>query len=602
MLRAALLCLCVSQPGLSQQSGCDYHPHQNWFFVNPNLRKAFVTGTLLQKTRRSTSDADWNFFLQPDDGSFLKNSSNHANDNGIVELEIDSRGNPANLNDLFPNGARVEVYGEWVEDSGHDDKSEIHPIYWIRTLNRNPASIFVGQDDSGRFVDATGVRYETIDFAIPVEFPLVTPTIHPPSRTQLFHEVGKLARGTAGAYAWPGTFSISADLQSWWFNNCEWTGVARAGWSPVYWSTVESSTAPLLTESVTYWVSIENHPDGTAQKIAGVDVDVQLASPAGVPFTHSEWDYESSSGITGMIHVVVPQAPHKIHFSMPYAPADDFNQHTWRVNVFATTMSGNISHTGSIQDAVSVDRTVAIESRVYGIIPSSISFSRTDKSGKPGVCADNVHLTVNRTGLLPQIGLRNGSLGWSVAVLRNADGSNNSNPAVVPVTVSAPLSNAGFTAVTFSPPSEEELALQWQHLTAGETNLSRVKVTASAVTELGENVSATEVLSAQCGIGSMPLKMFLDYSYRYLGSLHLAGELEEAMKKAKPEDRRWLAALHRFEQGEKITPAESELLLNRAMMGSKLPALRARPTLKRNLQDSSGRLGSGHATIPTNRR
>jgi hypothetical protein len=104
-----------------------------------------VQGFVVDDPHLSTGflfDGDWCFSIRPTRGfsRFLVNSHNFINLDGTIECEIEPAQHLKDLGvdvvsnaviDQFlgsPKGRWVTVFGTWVEDSSHDDKTEIHPI------------------------------------------------------------------------------------------------------------------------------------------------------------------------------------------------------------------------------------------------------------------------------------------------------------------------------------------------------------------------------------------------------------------------------------------------------------------------------------------
>jgi len=587
-----LFCLPILFTGIpnaiAQQSGCETHPLQDWNWIDSNKPLVHITGTISKTINHNTGrvwhDGDWNIYVVPDDSSVLKNSRGQTNSNGEIEFEVNTRGEPSDLRQHFPVGSRIEGYGEWVEDTGHTDdhpKTELHPLYWMRTLNQNPVTIFMGQDDTGRFVDAQNLLWEGFESTIPAQYPLVRPGAIPPSNTQIFHESSKIARGTTKAYVSPSAYVFWVYLDSWLFSDCESVGRIFSGDSPYYFGTIERSTASLLKETLTYSVGTEV---GTGQKIAFLKVEAELESPPQGSLAYSKWEYESSAGpIIGTIEETKTQPPHKVVFSMPYAPTLSYNQNMWRLDVSAST---NPYDEGLPQNpsefAQNVERTFVTEGRTYVLDKSKISFKRTEKGG--GVCPDAVYLTIDQSKLLPQITLR--SIKWSAKIIQDANGYTVNNPIEVLITHQNPLNDLGFFAQTYNatyndPDKDKRFDVRWKQLSRGQPNLSQIAVTANGVTELGEQVEATELLSALCGLAPFNYNKIMDYSYRLIASKGLRGELYKVIKKVNRSDKKWLEALARFSKGEQISKREQRIILSKAREGSRLPAIPRKKKLKK---------------------
>ena len=65
----------------------------------------------------------------------------------------------------FPSGHHVIARGYWVYDTGHDDKTELHPLRMIMgdPYYENPFWLFVPQDGSARFIVGSEPISELVD-------------------------------------------------------------------------------------------------------------------------------------------------------------------------------------------------------------------------------------------------------------------------------------------------------------------------------------------------------------------------------------------------------------------------------------------------------
>lgn len=361
----------------AQQSGCGTNPFQDWYYVDANRPFVTLQGTIHKTIKHNVGDwfddGDWNIHVNPFDKSFLKNRSGRVNADGLIELEVNSRGNPSDLAARFPIGTRVEASGAWVDDTGHDGKTELHPVDWMRTVDTNPVSLFVAQDDTGRFVNAELVLWESFDFPLQSIYPKVTPWAIPPSQTQILTEDAKIARGTTKGYMGPENYNLWVFLDNSWFSDCESVGRVIYGDSPYYFGTISRSTAPLLRETVSYSVSTEV---GTGQKIALIKVAAELATlpqaepyvgEPGVPpggLAYTKWRYESNAGtIIGTVEET-KTGPHRLEFSMPYAPALGYNQSSWQLSVTGASVPfGQSIPATSMDFADPVSRIMVFEGR-----------------------------------------------------------------------------------------------------------------------------------------------------------------------------------------------------------------------------------------------
>lgn len=581
LCRTVAFASVLVQVGLAhaQQSGCGTNPFQDWYYIHPSLRFVTLQGTIAQKIHLNVGDwfddGDWNIHVKPFEGSYLVNNQGRANANGLIELEVNSRGTPGDMAARFPVGTVVEANGAWVRDTGHNQKTELHPVEWIRTVNTNPVNLFVAQDDTGRFVNAELVLWEPFDFPLTSSYPKVTPWYIPPSQTQMLEESAKVARGTTRGELGPESYRLWVFLDSWWFSNCEVIGQVTYGDSPYYFGTMTRSTVPLLKETVTYSVATDI---GTGQKIAMIKVAAELetlpqAEPyegePGIPpggLAYSKWRYESTAGTVVGTLEETKTGPHRFEFSMPYAPAIGYNQNTWQMTVtgssvpYASTMPAE-----SKAQARQVSRIMISEGRTYALDKSTISL----KWERKAACTDPIYLTVDESKLLPQIGIR--GIRWFVTIERDGDGFSVTNPVEAQVAPQSPLDTPGFTASTYPSPNDKRLDVAWKPLPSGLPNLSRLAVTVRAVTELGEEADFTLLVTPNCGIGGYSFAQIVDFSARRIHKAGYDGEWYRAAESATSEDKPWIEALWKFMDGRRLTKEEERLVLSGAAEGADLP-------------------------------
>lgn len=588
-----------------QQSGCGTVPYQDWYWVSSTEPFKTIRGTLVDRPHEYGEDSlwadyDWNFYVVPDDRSVLINSNKYANWNGQIEFEVCTFGWPMGVPDAFPPGSRIEAYGEWVEDYGHDPlqhdtpvpvppdsdkyggKTELHPLYWIKTLDQNPIKVFVAQDMSGRFVDAQNLLWQSVDYptGLPM-YPYVRPGIVPPSGTLVYFETASIARGVARNYASPEGYTVFVQLEPGYFSDCEDRArVYVPERSPHYLGSILKSSAPLLKETLQYSVS-QLVDDPNHQKMASLRVEVELLDPPGslvgmpdspqVPILWSHWEYESSAGTTiGTVREDKTAAPHRLVFTMPYSPALGYKQSSWRMSVVGGTADNGPAE--PLDYTSNLSRALVTEGRTYAILPSHISLSTTEKWS--GGCPRTVYLTIDKSKLLPDVGLW--SLEWRVKVLRDVNGQTVQNPSEVLISPGSLLETQGFSIQTYPHPNEERLDVIWKKLAS--PNLAKVQVIARGVTELGEEVSATSQLDAICSLGSYTRAQIMEYSYRFMVFHKIRGELYDprTLRTLTAEDRQWLVALGKFRRGEPLTQQEMKLLLDAALKGATLPEIKHR--------------------------
>src|SRR5207248_1769593 len=104
------------------------------------------------------ADYDWNINVATDLGYgwLLTNSYGDINENGLIELEIHvarAIRNAIWLPSRFPSGTWIEAKGWWVQDYGHDAKTELHPVKLLIGGKRTSQqfNVFAAQDESNRF-------------------------------------------------------------------------------------------------------------------------------------------------------------------------------------------------------------------------------------------------------------------------------------------------------------------------------------------------------------------------------------------------------------------------------------------------------------------
>jgi hypothetical protein len=128
---------------------------QSWTLINDSNATPSITGvvTSVHFSPGYTQDQDWNIDIRPDPGLnwVLKNLHGVANSNGAVETEINTL-DSLDFSSFFPVTMPVTAHGWWCQDSGHDDKAELHPIISLFGGTYDEFSFLVAQDVSGRFV------------------------------------------------------------------------------------------------------------------------------------------------------------------------------------------------------------------------------------------------------------------------------------------------------------------------------------------------------------------------------------------------------------------------------------------------------------------
>ena len=444
-----LLCIftCVPEIICQSRSGCALYPiqdiFQNWYYVDNGEPAATITGTISKVIHHNVGgifdDGDWWIYIRPDDPRYLVNSDGDANEDGMIECEIHTRGKPSNLRYLFPVGTRVEAYGDWVEDSGHGDKTELHPLYYLKMINTNQTNIFMGQDDSGRFINASSPNYQHFIFPISISPQLARPGYIPPSRTSIFHQSGTIARGTTMGVITPEGYTSWVFLDKWYFSDCELKGRVYYGDSPYFISTVRESIEQLLSDNIRYSVSTDI---STGIKIANLKVSIEVLDKPDFPMQEVEWTFESSAGVIGTSTVKQENPPFKLEFTMPYCPALDYNQNSWLVTmVGSNTALDSRFPEESEEFEKGFNRKYYTETRRYELPASEVSLDFTKKGGN---CGEVIYITVNEEKLLDEIKLRN--LQWYISIIRDENGFTIDNPQEILLDPLNPFENNGLKA------------------------------------------------------------------------------------------------------------------------------------------------------------
>src|SRR2546428_1048007 len=295
---------------------------QSWDLVSKNslFWKQRLTGvTSSIKINAGTfGDLDWNIKVPPDQSCYhlLRNQEGDQNDDGMVEAEVMSPEVGAlHLDEKFPPGEWVQIFGYWVEDSFHSEKTEIHPIVaMIRgTLSSDRFKIYMCQDASGRFVTSRWPVDEVWQNSLSFEIPMITNTFMvvsdtPPltatqNTTKLLRELATVDWTSKGmgdpdafvllmwndggtkvmAYQGPGGIDLVPRL------------LDDSGYVvPVYFAEFERSQATLLKEQIVSR-QLMRDVDGI-HKLLSVKLRISLLDPPGEQLAYSHWSYEETSG------------------------------------------------------------------------------------------------------------------------------------------------------------------------------------------------------------------------------------------------------------------------------------------------------------------
>ena len=593
----------------SDQAGCGTHVGQDWYLRNNSRPYIQVSGTIAKKVKINEDsfdpenfigifdDGDWNICLKPAPGEeyVLVNSigkvnkaSGLCNDDGLIELEVRAGPDflvslgpvPIDLPSIFPIGTEVTTYGQWVEDSGHDRKTELHPLQWMASRNMNPTWIWVSQDNTARF--ATPLNWGWFDLPLPIENTFVRPGAVPQSTTQIIHEQSRLHMDLGqSADATQAMASIGLDhvvrlkvqLDKGPFFDCEFAGggqIITEGSN--YLGRFELSSAPLLKDTISATVFKAHDVDtNTDYKTVRIDVAAELNSPPQGPLVYSKWRYDMGPGVakTETITIESP-SPHRRQFAWTYAPSQgpNWGKTSWSLDVVGATQPED----DSPKFEKPYQRTFIGERRIYQIVPSMISLVRYDKGSSTDINIDD-------SKLFPGVALT--TLNWTIEIKRNSVGIVPNPPKIFQVTPSTPTTIKGFSAqlLEFNHPIYHQLRIDW------DSCPNRTQLTATAVgeTELGENVSYALLVESPCGFSRFSYAEVREYFNRLISHRFGSKELYKVIRTASPEDQKWLIAFGRWEKGKDLTPKEVQLILEKATEGKSLPPVVKRKAVKRKL-------------------
>jgi len=579
-------------PPSNWQIGCSLWPGQEWWLndddpTDGNYRTLItMEGTVGTKIKLNNDDfyddGDWNIWIIPSPGYEWAAINYWGEQNprwgsippGWIEAEVSTEGEPlieAHLPDAFPPGTPIQAHGWWVFDTGHDRRTELHPLVWMKSVNRNPFWIFVAQDITARFVVVLNPVHEGFGLDLPLSETIVHPGISTPSLTYILEEESYVS---SGASVWGRAVvdkaQVSMKLEPTYFNNCEMEGrVIKA--RPAYLGKFTYSTSSLLNETVEYSVVKDVH---TSQKTSFVKVTAELTSPPQGSLAYTKWRYESSTGtVIGEEDVEKTSPPHRIEFRNPYCPAEGYNQHTWTLKVAGCTRSTDYY----APDASGFSKRAFIgERRVYTVDPSTISIATIWKIGGPNQnCYETVSVSVDESGILHDIELS--KLEWTVKKKRTADGAWIYNPQSVTLTGTT-YDDPDYMIRIFQPSIPKNLEVVFKFKDKPDSKCE-IELIALGRTELGEEVRASRALSTFCGVGKYNIVKTYEHIYRLFKQKGFEGELYKWFPEVPTSDRPWTEAFLKWHYGEPITDVQRQLILGKVIEGQRLPKLEPRDKL-----------------------
>ena len=126
------------------------------------------------------ADQDWILEIQPEKEyySYMNNRKGKFNFDKMMEAEIeplDSEGGRENENRYFSPlvGKEVWITGTWVDDNGHESKTELHPITGIVCLDKDTLSVFAFSDDSWNLFNKVPYSGENRNFYFILPLPKI---------------------------------------------------------------------------------------------------------------------------------------------------------------------------------------------------------------------------------------------------------------------------------------------------------------------------------------------------------------------------------------------------------------------------------------------
>lgn len=150
-----------------------------------------VKGTVLNH-QYYAADQDWILEIQPEKEyhSYMNNRKGNFNIEKMMEAEVeplDSEGGRENENRYFAPlvGKEVWITGTWVDDNGHESKTELHPITGIVCLDKDTLSVFAFSDDSWNLLNKVPHSGESRDFRF------MLPLLKSYSKLSLLSEINK---------------------------------------------------------------------------------------------------------------------------------------------------------------------------------------------------------------------------------------------------------------------------------------------------------------------------------------------------------------------------------------------------------------------------
>lgn len=524
-------------------------------------------------------DGDWGIHLVPDASSayLLMNSSQKRNSTlkdavcgatwpGLVgdmfgsadviglEAEVLSS-SPARGLDLashfFP-GMPVIAHGYWDEDTGHEDKTELHPLVFLDgDWGFGRSSVLVIQETSSRFVTSGSSQredYTRIFRRQPVTrylHELASPDTERTYGTVVFRETSRLDDTSDSLCA--ATFNTQANrtqMTTWLSHDGSAEFYVNLppndAWGCVYHvllADYDRGEMTGLVEAIDTKLRDITWRDNSGVQHQGksleTTVDLQLqpppddlstlfGSPTSNPIVYSQWHYQQTSAVAGSAqwYDAEQTAGHHLQLKFVYDPDFDFTATSWAIEVAASTRAAGWSPALERPAANGMSgpfrRDFIHDARVYSVVPSRLDVSVDGTkapaalSGLSRTCRSGYDVRTSTAYFIPRVGLRR--ITWSVQPGHTSNGSVFvGGPTEIGIDGGLPTT-AGFNAATVeidrTDPKHVTVSfkdLGWTALAAdggdfkapwAAKNRSTLVLKALATTELGEALTLqTEELS-----------------------------------------------------------------------------------------------------------
>ena len=565
--RKSVLACCAETMSGQQIGNSDCFPGQGlvqyWTLVKespPYYQQPWITGVVTgvglntEGWNGICADYDWSVFIRPDpDFAWtLTNSAGVTNNDKflailrafmpeaitpellaivrVIECEVH---NIAPIRDAlwlpgrFAVGSRVEAIGWWVEDHGHDAKTEIHPTIVLIGGDRRTGdrfNIYAAQDTSGRF----DVANAAIQQELPIPFP-------PADAVDLLRPGSDSLVNTLDEYAlcdavnkveifgltdaqylelWAQIGSRVVARPSGFYNGSLILDFYLSGASPfvapVYHGDFARGQQALLEQTV---VASQTQVNG--RKVLVFDVTMHLADPDVGALAYRQWRFDDALAAGG--HTSRTSQGQEVQFQLRYGPAAGWTQTQLRAGVIGSTRAldwspgrrSNVNQTSPFGES----RFFVQAARAFTIQPSRLKLKVDALTGPlplhgaakvlvPTTPTCTVGYRVEaQTELLPGAALM--ELGWTFRISQLSDGTPADRRVEVDTTVDHVMEDSGFGFdYSFATAEPTKISIGFHSMNpfapvVGGTifqtsgNAVRVHVDCRLLTDLGEVATAT---------------------------------------------------------------------------------------------------------------